>query len=116
MLRRLQIEQENVRAALEWALTSPARAEKGVELAGALFWFWTKRSQFEEGQPLARTGARGRRARAPSLRARALLRAWLTSYYFQRERGPELGRLKRCRLDVGLVMRGPCHSHCLFKV
>ena len=49
MLRRLRIEQENVRAALEWALTSPGLAEKGVELAGALFWFWTKRSQFEEG-------------------------------------------------------------------
>jgi predicted ATPase len=49
-LRRLRIEQENVRAALEWALTSPALAEKGVELAGALFWFWTKRGVFEEGR------------------------------------------------------------------
>ena len=49
-LRRLRIEQENVRAALEWALTSPALAEKGVELAGALFWFWTKRGLFEEGK------------------------------------------------------------------
>ena len=48
-LRRLRIEQENVRAALEWALTSTALAEKGVELAGALFWFWTKRGLFEEG-------------------------------------------------------------------
>ena len=49
-LRRLRIEQENVRAALEWALTSSALAEKGVELAGALFWFWTKRGLFEEGR------------------------------------------------------------------
>ena len=49
-LRRLRIEQENVRAALEWALTSSALAEKGVELAGALFWFWTKRGLFEEGK------------------------------------------------------------------
>ncbi len=48
-LRRLRIEQENVRAALEWALTSPGLAEKGVELAGALFWFWTKCGLFEEG-------------------------------------------------------------------
>ena len=49
-LQRLRIEQENVRAALEWALTSPALAEKAVELAGALFWFWTKRGLFEEGK------------------------------------------------------------------
>ena len=27
-----------------------ALAEKGVELAGALFWFWTKRGLFEEGK------------------------------------------------------------------
>jgi hypothetical protein len=31
-------------------LMSPTLAEKGVELAGALFWFWTKRGLFEEGQ------------------------------------------------------------------
>ena len=64
LLRRLRIEQENVRAALDWALTSSGLGEKGVELAGALFWFWTKRGLFEEGQALARTGARGCRARA----------------------------------------------------
>ena len=49
-LRRLQMEQENVRAALEWALTSPVLAAQGVELAGALFWFWTKRGLYEEGK------------------------------------------------------------------
>jgi tetratricopeptide (TPR) repeat protein len=71
-LRRLRIEQENVRAALEWALTSAALAEKGVELAGALFWFWTKRGLYEEGklwleQALAVGHVRGR------LRSRALI-------------------------------------------
>ena len=49
-LRRLQVEQENVRAALEWGLSSPALGEKAVELAGALFWFWTKRGLFAEGR------------------------------------------------------------------
>jgi predicted ATPase/DNA-binding winged helix-turn-helix (wHTH) protein len=49
-LRRLRKELENVRAALEWALTSPTLAEKGVELAGSLFWFWTKSGMFEEGK------------------------------------------------------------------
>lgn len=69
-LRRLRIEQENVRAALEWAPTSSTLAEKGVELAGALFWFWTKRGLYEEGQLWLEQAlavvhaARGLRARA----------------------------------------------------
>jgi predicted ATPase/DNA-binding winged helix-turn-helix (wHTH) protein len=72
-LRRLRIEQENVRAALDWALTSSALAEKGVELAGALFWFWTKRGLFEEGR-LWLERALAVAADAPgSLRARALI-------------------------------------------
>ena len=72
-LWRLRMEMENVRAALEWALTSPTLAEKGVELAGSLFWFWTKSGRFEEGkrwleQALALPGpVRG------SVRARALI-------------------------------------------
>jgi len=71
-LRQLRIEQENVRAALEWALTSSPFAEKGVELAGALFWFWTKRGLYEEGKlwlerALAVADAAG------GLRARALI-------------------------------------------
>ena len=49
-LRRLQMEQENVRSSLDWALTSAPHAVKGVELAGALFWFWTKRGLYEEGK------------------------------------------------------------------
>jgi predicted ATPase len=46
-LRRLRVEQENIRAALESGLTSPASFEKSLELAGALFWFWAWRGQFE---------------------------------------------------------------------
>jgi len=49
-LRRLQLEQENVRASLDWALTSAPLVANGVELAGALFWFWTKRGLYEEGK------------------------------------------------------------------
>src|SRR5205085_247642 len=72
-LRRLRIEQENVRAALEWALTSVALADQSIELAGALFWFWTKRGQFEEGKLwLERALAGAVHAPAP-LRARALI-------------------------------------------
>ena len=79
-LRRLGIEQENVRAGLEWALTSSALGEKGVELAGALFWFWTKRGLFEEGKLwLERAVA----VRVPgALRARALI-GLAHMHYFQ---------------------------------
>src|SRR5262249_6944386 len=49
-LRRLRIEQENIRSALEWALSSQRHTEQGLELAGALFWVWTKRGLFEEGR------------------------------------------------------------------
>ena len=50
LLRRLRPEQENVGAALEYALTTSALGEKAVELAGALFWFWTKSGLFAEGR------------------------------------------------------------------
>jgi predicted ATPase/DNA-binding winged helix-turn-helix (wHTH) protein len=49
-LHQLREEQENIRAALEWAITSPDLADEAVEFAGALFWFWTKRGLFEEGK------------------------------------------------------------------
>ena len=46
-------------------LTSPALAEKGVELAGALFWFWTKRGLFEEGRLWLERALAAGVARAP---------------------------------------------------
>jgi non-specific serine/threonine protein kinase len=79
-LQRVRIEQENVRAALEWALTSSALAEKGVELAGALFWFWMKRGLFEEGKLWLEWAVA---VQAPgSLRARALI-GLAHMHYFQ---------------------------------
>jgi non-specific serine/threonine protein kinase len=72
-LRRLQVEQDNVRAALDWGLSSPAGADKAVELAGALFWFWSKRGLYEEGRLwLERAVALGCDI-PPLLRARALI-------------------------------------------
>ena len=68
-LRRLQREHDNIRAALEWGLSSPARAQQGVELATALIWFWVKPGLFEEGKrwldrALSMTGPGIARARA----------------------------------------------------
>ena len=49
-LRRLQREHDNIRAALEWGLSSPACAQQAIELATGLIWFWVKRGLFEEGR------------------------------------------------------------------
>ena len=49
-LKLVQLEQENLRAALDWGLSSPPLEQRAVELAGALFWFWTKRGLFAEGR------------------------------------------------------------------
>ena len=66
-------EQENVRAALDWVLTSPGQAEKGVELAGALFWFWTKSGLFDEGTRWLEQSLAVPVHVSRSLRARALI-------------------------------------------
>jgi non-specific serine/threonine protein kinase len=79
-LKQLDREQENVRAALEFGFGPSGLPEEGVELAGALFWFWTKRGMFEEGRVwLERATAVGAR---PELRARASI-GLAHMHYFQ---------------------------------
>ncbi|MCC6628694.1 MAG: hypothetical protein IT340_14990, partial [Chloroflexi bacterium] len=46
----LETEHDNLRAALEWYLTTPAGGEAGLRLAGALGWFWAARRSFSEGR------------------------------------------------------------------
>jgi non-specific serine/threonine protein kinase len=73
LLKRLRVEQENVRAALGWALASADFVEPGVELAGALFWYWTKRGQFEEGRLWLERALEVEPRVSGALRARALV-------------------------------------------
>ena len=49
-MRRLDAEQNNLRAALEWSLSPRGRAEKGLRLAGALMRYWDNRGYFSEGR------------------------------------------------------------------
>ena len=84
-LRQLRLEQDNVRAALEWGLSSSVRAEASVELAGALFWYWTKCGLFEEGKRwLGRAVVVGA---SPRIQARALV-GLAHMYHFQGEQPP----------------------------
>lgn len=51
-LDQLTVEQDNLRAALNWALTPPVAVEKarlGARLGGALWRFWLYRSHYSEG-------------------------------------------------------------------
>jgi tetratricopeptide (TPR) repeat protein len=78
---RLEIEHDNLRAALEWSLADPDGAEAGLRLVGALGRFWEVRGHIAEGRALAtsmltRPGAERRTpARAKALYAAGLLAA-----------------------------------------
>jgi predicted ATPase/transcriptional regulator with XRE-family HTH domain len=72
---RLTADYDNVRAALTWSLAAPDRAECGLRLAGALWWFWDKRSLIEGETWLTRMLSRSQ-ARVPAAaRAKALTAA-----------------------------------------
>ena len=53
LLKQLELEHDNLRAALRWSLEEnphdPARIEKGIRLAAALAWFWHFRGYWSEG-------------------------------------------------------------------
>jgi predicted ATPase/DNA-binding SARP family transcriptional activator len=72
-LRRLDTEYGNLRAALSRSAAGTGKAEEGLRLAGALWWYWRARGRFREGvecleAALAREGAQ---AETP-VRARTL--------------------------------------------
>ena len=49
-LRRLDADQNNLRAALAWSLSRDDRVEKGLRLAGALVVYWDDRGRYSEGR------------------------------------------------------------------
>jgi len=79
-LNRLQLEHDNLRAALDWCLTAPERADQGLELTAALFWFWTKRGYLGEGRQWLERGLAAESRRSPALRAKALIELAHTAF------------------------------------
>jgi predicted ATPase/serine/threonine protein kinase len=80
-LNRLQLEHDNLRSALEWSMAAPERGTQALELAAALFWFWTKRGYFSEGQQWLERALAGAIDPSPALRARALIALSHMTYF-----------------------------------
>jgi predicted ATPase/DNA-binding SARP family transcriptional activator len=74
--RRLAADQENLRAALAWAVAEPGGAELAHRLAGALWWFWHYVGRFAEARRWAEAVLALKEAGVPErLRARVLYTA-----------------------------------------
>jgi non-specific serine/threonine protein kinase len=80
-LNRLQLEHDNLRAALDWCLAAPEHGETGLELGAALNWFWFKRGHVGEArQWLERVLSAGTTSPA-ALRAKALdALGWMAAF------------------------------------
>lgn len=50
MFARLDVEHDNLRAALTWSATEPGRATDGLRIGAALRWFWFVRGYHHEGR------------------------------------------------------------------
>src|SRR5262249_12059585 len=71
-LKRLLIEYDNLRSALEWCLETPGRGETALELATALLWFWIKRAYVFEGRKWLDQALTAGSAASSRLQAKAL--------------------------------------------
>ena len=71
-LERLDLEHDNLRAALGWSQASAQAAESGLRLAVALWWFWWVRSYFAEGRHWLELSLERNSGAPAKLRAEAL--------------------------------------------
>jgi non-specific serine/threonine protein kinase len=80
-LNRLELEHDNLRAALAWSKQSPGLNESGLRLAGALGIFWDVRGLFSEGRAQLASVLSGQLASEPTAaRAKALYMAGCMAY------------------------------------
>jgi hypothetical protein len=94
-LRLLRREQENVRAALTWSLSSPPFVGGALELVGALFWYWTKCGLLSEGREWIERVLSAAPGAPPSSRARALIGLAHVRYFQGHEIQPQVDEIER---------------------
>jgi non-specific serine/threonine protein kinase len=81
-LNHLQIEHDNLRAALEWSVTGETSTDSALRMVSALWPFWNRRNHFGEGRQWVERALAASRSATPSLRSRALV-AGADLAYFQ---------------------------------
>jgi predicted ATPase len=80
-LNRLEIEHDNLRAALEWCLTTTGTMDRPLHLVCGLWRFWIRHNHFREGRQWVERTLSASADAPPSLRARALIAAADLSYF-----------------------------------
>jgi len=80
-LNQLELEHDNLRAALEWCLTSSGSNETPLRLVCTLWPFWNRRNHFYEGRQWVERALVANADAPPSLRAPALVAATDLSYF-----------------------------------
>lgn len=65
-LERLDVEHDDLRAAMAWAFSTPGRADELLRLGSALWYFWYERGHLTEGRDWLEKGLRGH-AGAPTV-------------------------------------------------
>jgi DNA-binding CsgD family transcriptional regulator len=79
-LATLETEQENVRAALSWAVAASERTEIALRMTGSLFWYWYLRGHFSEGRHWLETALAASPGEPSPLLARVLCSASVLAY------------------------------------
>jgi non-specific serine/threonine protein kinase len=73
--RRLTADHDNLRAAFEWGLTTPANVDAPLRMVCALWSFWNQRNHFAEGRQWVERALTAAPTASRSLRVRALVAA-----------------------------------------
>jgi predicted ATPase/DNA-binding CsgD family transcriptional regulator len=108
---RLEIEHDNLRAALEWSRTEEGGAEAALRLAVALRWFWFLQGHWNE----ARGWFEGALARSGDAPASALVKPLASAAYYAYRHGDYERTTALCEKGVALCRQlGNTETHSWF--
>ncbi len=90
-LDRLESDQDNVRAALEWSRRGEETAELALRLAASSFWYWYLHGYLTEGSARLEESLQRAKDAPPGIRAKAMCGAGYIAYFLgERERARTL--------------------------